>query len=117
MPHYKTKEEVNAEFDEKFPALMPRDSRIKLKSFIHTLRTDDLQAVRERVRELKKEYCLLGGFGHSHNPWICGDNEKLCEYCDHIEQGKCINPLSTEQTEIYNTAVDEALSSLEHNIQ
>lgn len=51
MPHYKTQEEVNAEFDEKFPALMPRDSRIELKSFIQTLRTDDLQAVRELIKE------------------------------------------------------------------
>ncbi len=68
------------------------------------------------VESEKKAPCENGGYGHEHNAFNCG--EKLCECCQHIEDGKCTNPLSYEENHTRNKTIDSLLSLLDnHNNQ
>ena len=61
MSHpYKTEEEVNKKFDEKFENIMPHREQKRVKSFIATQRREDLEGQVERLLNLmgviQKEY-------------------------------------------------------------
>jgi len=80
-------------------------------------KADWLRSKIEELERMKLRDCTKGGYGHSHNPWGCG--EKLCEYCKHMEDGLCESNHSYSSVEVmvYNQALTTIITRYKEELK